>query len=478
MRLAAKIFAASAIPLLILIEVASWSLNSVNRVVRMHRTIVSRTLPALREAAAANESIAALVRHHARWVLLQDAAYANLWTARAADFDGRLARLDASLTAAQHPLLLKSKAAFRRYRALVSETIDGSVRLRHLSAREVGATRRTAEHISRTVRRLGTMIDASARDAQKRAAALEKRTWRTVLIALPLSGFLAIALSFIVAVRVTRVLRRLAIASSQLAQGVLREPVPVVGRDELGDLGRAFNAMATRLGELDRMKEQVLSHVSHELRTPLTSVREATHLLADGVAGPLGPRQERLVSIIGDSTDRLLRLVNRTLDLSRLRSGLLPLEQQPVRLGAVAARALHELRPQADAAHVRVEQVTHGAEPWVLGDEERLVEVVVNLVSNAIKASPEGETVRVDVTAEGEQATLVVEDHGVGIPTETLGHIFEPYVQGPGAANGTGLGLTIAKSVVEAHHGEIVVQSEAGRGSRFAIHLPHMEDRA
>jgi two-component system sensor histidine kinase GlrK len=479
-RLAAKIFAASVIPLLILIEVAGWSLNSVNRVVRTNRMIVSETLPALREAAAASESVAALVRHHARWVLLKDQAYADLWLSRAADLDAILVSLDASLVAdPERHLLLKSKAAFRRYRSLVTEPgDDGSLRLRTLSNREARSARRAAEHVTRSVQRLGTAIDASARSAQEHAATLEDRTWKTVLIALPLSAILAIVLSFVVAVRVTRVLRRVASASTQLAQGVLREPIPVTRGDELGDLARAFNAMAVRLGELDRMKEQVFSHLSHELRTPLTSIREASHLLTDGVAGPLAPRQERLVDIICDSTERLLNLVNRSLDLSRLRSGLLSLEQQPVRLREVAARALHEIRPQADAAHVHVEQSTNGTDPWVLGDEERLIEVVMNLVSNAIKASPQGETVRVDVADEGRDVALVVEDHGIGIPADSIGHIFEPYVQGPGAAGGTGLGLAIAKSVVEAHHGEIVVQSEEGRGSRFAVHLPRMDGRA
>jgi signal transduction histidine kinase len=474
-RLAAKIFAASLIPLVILVEVAGWSLKSVNRVVEMNRTIVSETLPALRQAAVANDAMGALVRHQARWTVLHDPAYSQLWVARANDLEQSLATLGRIAGTPERRLVHKAQAAFRRYRAVVSETIDGTTRLRTLSAGGARTTRRTAEHVIRSVHLLGATIDESARGAQERAAALERRTWETVRLWLPLAALLAVVLSFLVSVRVTRVLRRLATASQRLAQGAPHEPVPAGRSDELGDLARAFNAMATRLGEIDRMKEQVFSHLSHELRTPLTSMREATHLLADGVAGPLGPRQERLVSIISDSTERLLRLVNRTLDLSRLRAGLLPLEQHPVRLRDVAARALHELRPQADAARVRVEEAADGGDPWVLGDEERLVEVVVNLVSNAIKASPEGETVRVDVGDDGGQARLVVEDHGVGIPNGALARIFDPYVQGPGAPAGAGLGLTIAKSVVEAHRGHIVVESQEGRGSRFAVRLPRTE---
>lgn len=223
------------------------------------------------------------------------------------------------------------------------------------------------------------------------------------------------------------------------------------------------------------MKEQVYSHLSHELRTPLTSIREATHLLADGIAGPLAPRQERLVTIINDSTERLLRLVNRILDVSRLRAGLQPLERRPVRLGNVTARALRELRPQADAAGVRIDRLGNGADPQVMGDEERLVEVVVNLVSNAIKASTEGSTVRVGVDGDASRAQLIVADDGVGIPRDAMAQIFDPYVQAPGATAGTGLGLAIVKSIVEAHGGDVAVESEPGRGSRFTVRLPSMD---
>jgi len=470
-RLAAKIFAASVIPLLILIEVAGWSLNAVNRLVRTNRMIVNETLPALRQATAANEALTAMIRHQARWALLRDEMYSNLWANRARELERSLANLahgGVSSPAERH-LVQKTQVAFARYRALVSDEVDGSLHLRPLADRQLRVARRAAERVGRSSRRLGPAIDDTAQLAQKRVAELESRTWKTVLVALPVSAILAILLSFVVAVRVTRVLRRLTAASAQLAQGALTEPVRVRRSDELGDLGRAFNAMAARLGEIDRVKEQVFSHLSHELRTPLTSIREATHLLADGVGGPLAPRQDRLVSIIGDSTERLLRLVNRILDLSRLRAGLQPLEQRPVRLVEVAARALHELRPQADSAQVHVDQTGNGADPVVVGDEERLVEVVVNLVSNAIKASAAGQSVHVCVEENG---ALVVEDEGVGIPANALERIFDPYVQAPGAPAGTGLGLAIVKSIVEAHRGEITVWSEEGRGSRFTVRLP------
>jgi signal transduction histidine kinase len=475
-RLAVKIFLASLLPLLVLMQVAGWSLRALDGVVRSNRRIVSQTLPALRDEVIAIESMASLVRLHGRWMLLRDPSYEHLWATRAKTVEESLLGVSAALQSAdeQH-VLHKTRRSFERYRDLASEVVDGERRLRALAPSQVQLMRRAGERVTHAIKRLGGAIRERARHEQAVAAALEARTWRIVMLALPLSGLLALILSFLIALRVTRVLRRLAGASSLLAQGTLKEPVHVDRNDEIGQLAGAFNTMAARLGELDRMKEQVYSHLAHELRTPLTSIREATHLLTDRVAGPLQPRQERLVTIINDSTQRLLRLVNRILDVSRLRAGLQPFERRPVRLIAVATRALRELRPQADAAGVHIDSVGNGSDPRVMGDEERLVEVVMNLVSNAIKASAAGGSVRVGVEHATTRALLVVSDDGVGIPRDALARIFDPYVQAPGAPAGTGLGLAIVKSIVEAHGGDIAVESEPGRGSRFTVRLPELE---
>jgi signal transduction histidine kinase len=475
-RLAAKIFLASLIPLLILIGVAGWSLTSLNRLVQTNRHIVSQTLPALRHQGVASDSMASLIRLQGRWKVLHDPSYESLWTSRATTLAQSLDALAGWVRSpTERRALSKAHRAFDRYGGLVAQESDGRFHLRTITPPQARGVRQAADRVTRAIGRLGDMIDDSARRAQEQAARVEARTWRIVLLALPLSGLLALVLSLVIAIRVTRVLRRLATASSLLAQGSLDEPVVVHRSDELGQLANAFNMMAVRLGELDRMKEQVYSHLSHELRTPLTSIREATHLLADRVAGPLEPRQARLVTIIHDSTERLLRLVNRILDVSRLRAGLQPLERRPVRLGTVTTRALRELRPQAEAAGVHIDRAGNGADPEVLGDEERLVEVVLNLVSNAIKASAEGSTVRIGLDRHASRAELVVADDGVGIPRDVLAHVFDPYVQAPGAPAGTGLGLAIVKSIVEAHGGEVAVESEVGHGSRFTVRLPSSE---
>jgi signal transduction histidine kinase len=231
--------------------------------------------------------------------------------------------------------------------------------------------------------------------------------------------------------------------------------------------------MALKLGEVDTLKQEFFSQMSHELRTPLTSIREATQLLLERVPGPLEPKQARLLEIVSASTERLLGMVNQILELSRLRAGLFPLERRPVDLDKLVARAVDELRPQAEDKGLRVVRAGAGADWIVLGDEDRLLRVVVNLLDNAVKYTPAG-TVAVRLAARVDAVELSVEDEGIGIPSDALPQVFDPYQQARPGQPGSGLGLAIVKGLVEAHGGSVHVESEEGRGSRFTVLLPRV----
>jgi signal transduction histidine kinase len=231
--------------------------------------------------------------------------------------------------------------------------------------------------------------------------------------------------------------------------------------------------MTERLREIDRLKQELFAHISHELRTPLTSVREAGGLLRDEVPGPLNAKQLRLVDIIRLNTERMLTLVNQILELARLRGGMLALERRRVDVDALVGRALEALRPQAEANGVTLAREDGTASAGtVVGDEERLFQVVLNLVANAIKFTPPGGAVRVCVGPRADGVDIAVEDTGRGIPTAAVGHVFERYWQARPESGGTGLGLAIVKGVVDAHGGEVRVESVEGRGSCFTVHLP------
>ena len=471
MRLAPKIFVVTLLALAVLLGATLWSLHAIDRLVCLNRSLVTRMAPALEAERLAQDGLESLARLELRSAVFRDSSYRALAETRAVGVAEDLNRLGALVsTAEERRRHWKTTVAFDAYRRHWRRPLPGA-------SAAAAAHRRQARRLgARTERSLQRLIDATRANlarAQAGARRLEARTWRAVGGALAASLFLALAGSAVLAVRMTRSLRRLSTATAEIAQGSYR-PLRLGRRDEIGQLARAFDRMSERLGEVDRLKEEVFSHISHELRTPLTSVREATHLLRERVAGPLEPKQERLLTIIAESTERVLALVNRILQLSRLRAGLTAIERVPVDVARLAARAVDELRPQAEARGVSLH--ANGARgAVVLGDEERLHEVLLNLVGNAIKFTTSGGEVRVRVAERGRSVEVAVEDTGIGIPPEPLPRVFDRFWQAQGAAGGSGLGLAIVKGIVDAHGGRVSATSTQGHGSRFTVALPRGE---
>jgi signal transduction histidine kinase len=479
MRLASKIFVTCASVVAVLVGVGAYSIESMRLLIGVNRDIATRNVPALRRTIDAQERLLDLTRLEARSLVLEEAdpRFARVWTEQAAQVRVDLEELrDLVSTRGEAVRLDEAVAAFDQYRDAITRAhrlISGGQRTRgQRVALEEG--RPQAVHIERLLAGLAKAIETAVADAQAEAARLETRTWTTILVAVATALVLSLGGTVLVALRLTRSLRGLSAATTALAAGAFRVPLPVEGRDEVADLARSFNAMALRLRQLDELKESFLATVSHELRSPLTSMREAAHLLRDNVPGELNPKQARLVAIIGQSADRLLRLVNQILDLSRLRAGMLPIERLPVDLDRVVGRALDELRPQAEDSGIVIERDRVGAAGafTVMGDEDRLVQVVVNLVANALRFTPRTGRITTRLLDAGEEVELQVEDTGVGIPAATLPHIFDWYRQADQSKGGTGLGLGIVRGIVEAHGGRVTVESSEGKGSRFTVLLP------
>jgi len=471
MRLASKIFLGFSLVIVVLAAVGVISLRAVGRLVSVNREIAVETLPALRMSASVRDAMPPLERLQARYIVLRDRRYADLWRESAEQVRVNLARLETLIhTDREKAHLGAAIDAFEGYRAVVASE-HARIKADPHAVLEPGG-RGLADQVETHLERLQEATYARVVRAQSEVARLERRTWTGVVAALATALVLALAATAIIALRITRSVRRLSEATAAVAAGSFREPIPVVGRDELGVLARAFNAMASRLRQLDEMKEEFFAIFSHELRSPLTSVREAAHLLADGVPGPLTAKQARLVEIIGRSSDRLLRLVNQILDVSRLRAGLLPIGQAPVDLERVVVRAAEELRPQAEEAGITLRRERVGEKFNVVGDEERLLQVVVNLIANAVRFTPTGGHVVLRTIDAGAECELQVEDTGIGIPASELPHVFETYRQAHTGRGGTGLGLAIVRALVLAHGGRVTVESHEGKGSRFTVLLP------
>jgi PAS domain S-box-containing protein len=227
---------------------------------------------------------------------------------------------------------------------------------------------------------------------------------------------------------------------------------------------------------MNHLKDEFISTVSHELRTPLTTMKEFTSIMADEIAGTLTTEQKEYVYIIGNNIDRLARLINDLLDISKIEAGKIKPKRVLAEIASLAREALSELTPAADRKHIKFKTLFPASAPNIYLDPDRIKEVFVNLINNAIKFTPKNGKITIEIKDEKDRLECSVADTGIGIAPENLGKIFGRFQQfgrpsGPGA-QGTGLGLAIAKQLVEMHHGRIWVESELDQGSKFIFTLP------
>ncbi len=238
--------------------------------------------------------------------------------------------------------------------------------------------------------------------------------------------------------------------------------------DEIGELARAFNQTLERLERLFRSQQRFLADVSHELRTPLTSVRGNLDLMRR-----FGRYDEESMAVIQDEMERMSRLLGDLLLLARADSGGLPLQHEPVELDNVLFEVYRQVRRIEKPVAVELTAVDQAT---ILGDEDRLKQLVLNMVDNGIKYTPPGGVVKLKLSKDDFWAQITISDTGVGIPAEDIPHIFERFYRVDKARGraqgGSGLGLAIAKWVTQAHGGHIQVDSVVGQGTTFRIHLP------
>ncbi len=301
---------------------------------------------------------------------------------------------------------------------------------------------------------------------------VRSRLLMSTVIALLLSGIVGLVFSR----AITRPVRRLTEAAGAVAQGRLDTQVPARSRDELGQLSRAFNAMTVRLRSARQMQVDFVANVSHELRTPLTSIKGMVETLRAGAVEDLDVR-DRFLGTVESETDRLIRMVHDLLLLSRADSEALNLRCESVDMAHLARLTVERLTPQADARGVTLCVETAPGLPPAWADPDRVAQVLVNLLDNAIKYSSPEATVDVAVLAGPERTVLVqVRDHGIGIPAEALPRIGERFYRADKARSrthgGTGLGLAIAQALVEAHGGQLWLESHEGEGTTARFTLP------
>lgn len=284
------------------------------------------------------------------------------------------------------------------------------------------------------------------------------------------AGAVALGVVWFLARGITSPLREMAQATDAMARGDFSRRVTASSRDEIGALARSFNAMASELAETDRLRRDLVANVSHELRTPITALQVVLENLVDGVEPP---DPETLRTMLAQ-VERLGRLVKQLLDLSRLEAGVVPLDRQPFDLEVLLEQAVRESQLSAPGVEMTVRVEPSDLE--LEADQERLHQVVSNLVENAVRHSPTGGTVAVSASRRADRVTIEVSDEGPGIPDDEVARVFERFYRHDSARSsrdgGAGLGLAIAKWIVDLHGGEIRPERREPHGCRMVVTLP------
>ncbi|MDO8969537.1 MAG: HAMP domain-containing sensor histidine kinase, partial [Saprospiraceae bacterium] len=269
-------------------------------------------------------------------------------------------------------------------------------------------------------------------------------------------------------------------ASQRIAEGDYSKRVPTSAglsasnQDELDQLAHSFNRMAEKLEQIELMRRQLIADVSHELRTPLTAIKGSMEGLIDGVL----PADHSTYQSVYREADRLQRLVEDLQELSRVESGGIELTLKPVNLRVLIKNAVQRMRPTFDEKKVELESDIQEKLPRVKADEDRLLQVIINLLSNALQFTPKKGSVKITAAKIKNDLVVSIADNGMGIKPQDMEHIFERFYRADKSRSrqeggGSGIGLTIAQSLVRAHGGRIWVESKGeGKGSNFYFSLP------
>jgi two-component system sensor histidine kinase BaeS len=326
------------------------------------------------------------------------------------------------------------------------------------------------QHIGRMgqgmMRGMGQMMGLG-QDEQTFLQDVNRSLWAAGLLAAGVAAALALLFSRLL----VQPLRRMARVAKKMAGGDFSERVEIGSRDEVGELGRAMNAMAEALGKQEELRRVFVAEVAHELRTPLTVIQGNMEAMVDGVL----PATQEHLSSLNSQVLVLSRLVTDLRTLSLADAGRLEVKAAPLDIGEIAGQALEVVGPQAGEKGIRLEKTLPPALPLVLADPQRVLQVFHNLLANALRYTPVGGHIRLEAKPGPGELVLSISDTGPGIPPEDIPYLFQRFHRHH--SGGSGIGLAVVKALVEAQRGRVWAESQVGQGSTFYFTLPLAEPK-
>ncbi|MFZ2446655.1 MAG: ATP-binding protein [Syntrophobacteraceae bacterium] len=476
LKIFSRVMLAQSALIALILVISLYGLAKLHLVSKLNTDALTVDATCVNEEKRLLKSFLAEMRNGEKFLLTRDQSFHEEYTKSRDDFGDALTKVGAIIDTEREKELAAEVGLLH---SLYNQELDHLMQGR--SGSEESRLRMTEGIIERANELIRLREQAtSARTATARdhaASAAEVMLWLTLF------GIVgALLLAYLHARGVSRPLNKLADEMRHVGRGEFTRSIDIKGPKEVEELALAFKRMAEELEHLDRLKADFTAHVSHELRTPLTAIREGTALLLEGIPGPLTESQREILDVVRNHGQRLFHSISSILDLSKMQAEMMDYEFAACNLGDVIDNSIQAVDLIARKRGIELRTTLDGRLPMLIADERRVQQVMDNLLSNALKFSPEGGEIRVDVFLKGlnprqaREVEIRVYDNGPGIPKEELRNIFKHFYQSPNhrvkGRHGTGLGLAIARHIVEAHKGKIWAESEIGYGSAFCFTLP------
>jgi two-component system sensor histidine kinase GlrK len=453
-----------------------YALRQVRQLTALSTQLVSYHYPVIDDAQILITNLYSQLRSQKQYFAVRDPVFLKNFEEEGEQFRNILAKVQRRENSSEGQKLLGDVfSLYKQHHALFRQNVGRG------RPSVTGQEHRRERLIDEMAGRLQSYIDLHAvkigavmTEARARSSHAEEFTTELGVMTL----LLALCLAGLASYSILRPLRRLQEQFKHIGEGNFSQPLEISAPRDLRALVETANWMRAKLQELDDLKSDFIAHISHELRTPLASMREGTHLLLDEIPGALNNDQRQILRIMNDSSQRLIQLISTLLDLSKMEAGMMEYQIIPTEVTRIAGSSIDKVQLLAGGKHIQILSDFPAGQLWVPMDGARVEQALDNILSNALKFGPIGGVVTLQLQAHPERNVvgLSVSDNGPGIPAEDLPHVFDRFYQGrqngKNKLPGSGLGLALAKRVVEAHGGKIGIESEVGKGTTVRFELP------
>lgn len=452
-----------------------WQLNQINKGTTQIINIDERILELRKKLA---DTIISQMGYEKKFVITKDPIFHEQFLSSENDFNKYLNdALHIADTAEKNSTLNQVKDTYNLYRSLVLEDVQRiNINKNYVKDKNEPEKERLIEGILEDLKSLETktLNDIYLRMNTLSEAGSSSR--RLTLIMWIIALFLVLIITVLTTRSITKPLTVLMEKTKEISKGIFKGDIKIASPPEMSEVTSAFNVMCDKLSKVDKMKSDFFSTMSHELRTPLSSIKEGIGLLHEGVGGTISDKQKRLLTILTEETNRLIGLVNALLDIAKMEAGMMTYNFDHEYLAPLIEQTIKEIMPLTEAKKIKIWLEISEDLPVIMLDRERMLQVLRNLIGNAVKFTPERGQIIVSAYRESRGIIFSVKDTGPGIHHDNLQAIFEKFHQPPVKTSewmkGTGLGLAIVKNIIVAHGGEVWAESELGQGSTFFVLLP------